>query len=397
MPQVSIRGASMPASPIRKLVPFADAARAAGTHIFHLNIGQPDIPSPKVAMDAVKDHGVDILAYSHSAGNASYRAKLADYYARHNMDLTSDDMLVTTGGSEALSFALGSILDPGESVIIPEPFYANYNGFAQALGATVIPVVSGIEDGFALPPIADFEALITPKTKAILLCNPGNPTGYLYTKDELEAVATLALKHDLFVIADEVYREFVYDGLKHHSVLNLEGLSQHAILIDSVSKRYSMCGARIGVMASKNKQLMEVAMRFAQARLSPPTFAQIASEAALDTPDSYFTEVTEEYVKRRDLVLGRLNAMDGVLCPKPKGAFYCVAQLPVDDADHFCQWMLESFSYEGNTVMMAPASGFYSNTEYGRQQVRVAYVLNEADLNRAMDALEAGLKAYHAR
>lgn len=397
MPQVSTRGASMPASPIRKLVPYADAARAAGTHIFHLNIGQPDIPSPQVAMDAVKNHGVDILAYSHSAGNESYREKLAGYYARHDMDLTADDMLVTTGGSEALSFALGSILDPGESVIIPEPFYANYNGFAKALGANVIPVVSRIEDGFALPPIADFEALITPKTKAILLCNPGNPTGYLYTKDELEAVAKLALKHDLFVIADEVYREFVYDGLQHHSVLNLDGLSQHAILIDSVSKRYSMCGARIGVMASKNKDLMEVAMRFAQARLSPPTFAQIASEAALDTPDSYFTEVTEEYVKRRDLVLERLNAMEGVTCPKPKGAFYCVAELPVEDADHFCQWMLESFAHEGNTVMMAPASGFYSHAEYGRQQVRVAYVLNEADLSRAMDALEAGLKAYHAR
>lgn len=394
MPQLSARGASMPASPIRKLVPYAVQAKAAGKRVFHLNIGQPDIKSPKAAMDAIRNHDIDVLAYSHSAGNQSYRDKLSLYYQKHGMQLTAEDMLVTTGGSEALSFAMGSILDPGEEIIIPEPYYANYMGFATALGAIVRPVVSRIEDDFALPPISHLEALIGPKTRAILLCNPGNPTGYLYSKDELESVAALAIKHDIFIIADEVYREFVYDGHQHHSVLNLRGLEQHAILIDSVSKRYSMCGARIGLMASKNKTLMATAMKFAQARLSPPTFAQIAAEAALDTPDSYFEDVVTEYRQRRNKVISRLNAMDGVTCPEPKGAFYCLAQLPVVDADHFCQWMLESFDHQGDTVMMAPASGFYTHAELGKHQVRVAYVLNLTDLDSAMDALEAGLKAY---
>ena len=397
MPKVSQRGLSMPASPIRKLVPFAEGAQKKGVKVHFLNIGQPDIPSPKVAMEALQHHDVKVLAYSHSAGFATYREKLVGYYAKHGIELTASDMIVTTGGSEALAIAMGSIVDPGDEIIIPEPYYANYLGFATATGAVVVPVVSRIEDGFALPPMAELEAFITPKTKAILLCNPGNPTGKLYNREELEHVRDMALKHDLYVVADEVYREFTYDGATHTSVLNLKGMEQHAILIDSVSKRYSMCGARIGLLASKNVAFMAAAMKFAQARLSPPTFEQMAAEAALETPDSYFEEVNREYCKRRDYVIARLNAMPGVFCPKPSGAFYAVAKLPVQDADHFCQWMLESFDLNGETVMMAPAAGFYTHAELGKQQVRIAYVLEVADLERAMNALEAGLNAYPHR
>lgn len=387
----------MPASPIRKLVPYAEGAQKKGVKVHFLNIGQPDIPSPVVAMEALKRHEVTVLAYSHSAGFESYRAKLVGYYQKHGIALSTSDMIVTTGGSEALAIAMGSIVDPGDEIIIPEPYYANYLGFATSTGAVVVPVPCRIEDGFALPPMSDLEALITPKTKAILLCNPGNPTGKLYDRSELEQVRDMALKHDLYVVADEVYREFTYDGATHTSVLNLEGMDQHAVLIDSVSKRYSMCGARIGLLASKNEAFMAAAMKFAQARLSPPTFEQIAAEAALETPDSYFVEVNKEYCSRRDYVIGRLNAIPGVFCPKPSGAFYAVAKLPVQDADHFCQWILESFEHEGETVMMAPASGFYTHAAHGKQQVRIAYVVEVDQLERAMNALEAGLKAYPHR
>ena len=387
----------MPESPIRKLAPMADAAAQRGTKIYYLNIGQPDIESPAEALDAVKRSDLRVLEYSPSAGFASYRKGLANYYQGIGLDVQASDVIVTTGGSEALSFAMGSMLDPGDEVIIPEPYYANYFGFAQALGAKVVSVPSSIESGFALPPIAELEARITPRTKAVLVCNPGNPTGYVYHRDELEALRDMALKHDLFVIADEVYREFVYDGAEAISVLSLAGLEQHAVLIDSVSKRYSMCGARIGCMVSKNTELMATAMKFAQARLSPPTYEQIAAEAALATPASYFEAVNAEYRARRDTLVRRLNAIAGVFCPTPRGAFYAVAQLPVDDAETFCRWMLEEFSHEGATVMMAPAAGFYAKRSLGKRQVRLAYVLKQSDLERAMDALERGLAAYPGR
>ncbi|MDP5015680.1 MAG: pyridoxal phosphate-dependent aminotransferase [Schleiferiaceae bacterium] len=397
MPKISTRGQHMPESPIRKLAPMADAAAQRGTKIYYLNIGQPDIESPAAALDAVKRSDLRVLEYSPSAGFATYRKGLASYYQGIGLDVEASDVIVTTGGSEALSFAMGSMLDPGDEVIIPEPYYANYFGFAQALGAKVVSVPSSIESGFALPPIAELEARITPRTKAVLVCNPGNPTGYVYHRDELEALRDMALKHDLFVIADEVYREFVYDGAEAISVLSLAGLEQHAVLIDSVSKRYSMCGARIGCMVSKNTELMATAMKFAQARLSPPTYEQIAAEAALATPASYFEAVNAEYRARRDTLVRRLNAIAGVFCPTPRGAFYAVAQLPVDDAETFCRWMLEEFSHEGATVMMAPAAGFYAKRSLGKRQVRLAYVLKQSDLECAMDALERGLAAYPGR
>lgn len=397
MPKISTRGQHMPESPIRKLAPMADAAAQRGTKIYYLNIGQPDIESPSKALEAVKTSDLRVLEYSPSAGFASYRKGLASYYQVIGLDVQANDVIVTTGGSEALSFAMGSILDPGDEVIIPEPYYANYFGFAQALGAKVVSVPSSIESGFALPPIAELEARISTRTKAVLVCNPGNPTGYVYRRDELEALRDMALKHDLFVIADEVYREFVYDGAEAISVLSLSGLEQHAVLIDSVSKRFSMCGARIGCMVSKNAELMATAMKFAQARLSPPTYEQIAAEAALATPASYFEAVNAEYRARRDTLVRRLNAIAGVFCPTPRGAFYAVAQLPVDDAETFCRWMLEEFSHEGATVMMAPAAGFYAERSLGKRQVRLAYVLKQTDLELAMDVLERGLATYPGR
>lgn len=384
----------MPESPIRKLVPFAEAAVKRGRKVYYLNIGQPDIKTPEVATAAVEKSHIDVLAYSHSAGFESLRKGLVNYY--HGVDINVDlsNILVTTGGSEALLFAFGSIMDDGDEIIIPEPFYANYNSFAQSAGVKVVPVISDIKSGFALPPIEEFEKLITPKTKAILICNPGNPTGYLYSKEELEKLRQIVLKHDLYLIADEVYREFTYDGAKHYSVMNLEGLEQNAIMIDSVSKRYSMCGARIGMLVSKNEGVINTALKFAQARLSPPTYAQIASEAALNTPESYFTEVNEEYKGRRDLLVAGLNSIEGVFCPMPKGAFYCVAAFPVDDADKFAQWLLESFALDNETIMMAPASGFYSDPTLGKQQARLAYVLKKEDLTRSVAILREALIQY---
>ncbi|AEE19769.1 aspartate aminotransferase [Dokdonia sp. Hel_I_63] len=394
MPAISKKGLAMPQSPIRKLVPFADAAKARGIKIHQLNIGQPDIKTPKVALDAVKNNDLEVLAYSHSAGFQSYRDKLASYYSNHGIDVTSEDIIISTGGSEALLFAMGSVTDPGDEIIIPEPFYANYNGFATASGVTVVPVISTLEEGFALPPISDFEKLISDKTKAIVICNPGNPTGYLYSQEEIRQLAELVKKHDLFLIADEVYREFAYDGHQHHSVMKERDIDNHAIMIDSVSKRFSMCGARIGCIVSRNKELMSTAMKFAQARLSPPTFAQIASEAALDTPQSYFDDVIEEYVSRRDILVAGLEAIPGVKVAKPKGAFYCIAELPIKNADAFAQWLLESFDLDGRTIMVAPAAGFYSSENVGLNQVRIAYVLEENHLKDAVEILKVALEQY---
>ncbi|MFK5890864.1 MAG: pyridoxal phosphate-dependent aminotransferase [Flavobacteriaceae bacterium] len=394
MPKISTKGQLMPESPIRKLVPYAEAAKKRGVKVFHLNIGQPDIKTPQVALDAVKNNTIEVLAYSRSEGSDTYRKKLADYYKKQDINVTSDDIIVTTGGSEALLFTIASVADPNEEIIIPEPFYANYNGFSASGGVKIIPVISSIDEGFALPPIESFEKLITPKTKAILICNPGNPTGYLYTKDEIEKLKKLVLKHDLFLIADEVYREFVYDGLKHHSVMSENGLEQHAIMIDSVSKRYSMCGARIGCIVSKNKEFTKTALKFAQARLSPPTYAQIASEAALETTQDYFDAVKKEYVSRRDTLIKELKDVEGVKVSTPKGAFYCVVQLPVKDADHFAQWLLEDFNLNNETVMVAPASGFYATEGAGKNQVRIAYVLKKEDLVSAVKVIKAGLESY---
>lgn len=384
----------MPQSPIRKLVPYAEAAEARGIQIHQLNIGQPDIKTPQHALDAVKNADIEVLSYSHSAGFLSYREKLAAYYGKQGIDITANDIIVSTGGSEALLFAMGTITDPGDEIIIPEPFYANYNGFATASGVTVKPVISSFESGFALPPISEFEKQITPKTKAIVICNPGNPTGYLYSQDELDQLSELVKKHDLFLIADEVYREFAYDGLQHHSVLNQREIDEHTIMIDSVSKRFSMCGARIGCLVSRNKEFMATAMKFAQARLSPPTLAQIASEAALDTPQSYFDEVISEYVDRRDTLVAGLEAIPGVRVAKPKGAFYCIAELPVKNSDDFAQWLLESFEHNGKTVMVAPAAGFYSTPGEGLNQVRIAYVLKKEDLIEAVALLKEALSLY---
>jgi aspartate aminotransferase len=394
MPGISNKGSMMPESPIRKLVPFAEAAKKRGVKVYHLNIGQPDIKTPEVAMNAIKSYNEKVVAYSHSAGHAVYREKLAAYYQKNHIDVDSEDIIVTTGASEALLFAMQSIMDEGDELIIPEPFYANYNGFATNAGVKVKPIFSDINDGFSLPPISDFEKNITNKTRAIIVCNPNNPTGYLYSQEELEVLKHIALKYDLYLIADEVYREFVYDGKKHHSVMNLEGLDQHSILIDSVSKRYSACGFRIGCIISKNKKLMSTALKFAQARLSPPSFGQVAGEAALDTPQSYFDEVLDEYLQRRDLVVEAINNIEGAFCPNPRGAFYVVAKLPVDDTDIFCRWILESFDHKKQTVMFAPASGFYSTPGLGKDEIRISYVLNTHDLKNAMEVLEEALKVY---
>ena len=394
MPQISTKGAQMPESPIRKLVPYAEQAYKQNKKVYHLNIGQPDIKTPQVALDAVSRHGLSVLAYSRSEGSEQYREKIAQYYKRKSIEVSAQDIVVTTGGSEALLFAMGSVCNAGDEVIIPEPFYANYNGFARASDVTVVPVVSGIEDNFALPPIADFEKHITPRTKAILICNPGNPTGYLYSKQEIQSLVDLVKKHDLFLIADEVYREFTYDGAQHYSIMQEPGLEEHAILIDSVSKRYSMCGARIGCLVSKNKTLVATALKFAQARLSPPTFAQIASEAALETPQSYFDEVITEYEERRDTLVAELQKIPGVIIGQPKGAFYCIAQLPVNNSDDFAQWLLESFDLNGETVMVAPAAGFYSSPGMGLNQVRIAYVLNKESLIKAVAIIKAALEVY---
>ncbi|QQR87349.1 MAG: pyridoxal phosphate-dependent aminotransferase [Flavobacteriales bacterium] len=394
MPSISKKGERMPPSPIRKLVPYAEAAKKRGTKVLHLNIGQPDIATPQVALEALHHMDLKVVEYSHSAGNESYRKGLVKYYAQHGITITHEQIIVTNGGSEALLFSIMATLDPGDEVIIPEPFYANYNSFSVAAGAVVVPVRCSIDNGFALPPITEFEKLITPKTRAILICNPGNPTGYLYSKEELERLRDIVKKHDLFLFADEVYREFCYDGAEHMSALNLEGIDGNVILIDSVSKRYSMCGARVGAVISRNKEVMAAVLKFAQARLSPPTFGQLASEAALATPASYFSEVIGEYRQRRDVLVDGLNSIPGVKCPKPKGAFYCVAELPVDDSDRFCQWLLESFEHKGHTVMMAPATGFYSVPEPGRQQVRLAYVLEQDKLKLAVECLAEALKLY---
>lgn len=394
MPTISQKGQLMPQSPIRKLVPYAEKAYQEGKVVYHLNIGQPDIKTPEVALDAVKVHSLDILAYTRSEGSDGYREKIASYYNNHDIKVTKEDIIVTTGGSEALLFAFGSIMDTDDEIIIPEPFYANYNGFSTASGVNIVPVISKIEDNFALPPIEEFEKLITPKTKAILICNPGNPTGYLYSKEEIQKLAAIVKKHDLFLIADEVYREFAYDGVSHYSIMQEESIQEHAIMIDSVSKRYSMCGARIGCLVSKNKQIIATALKFAQARLSPPTLAQIASEAALQTPQSYFTDVIDEYVDRRNTLISELEKIEGVKVAKPKGAFYCIVELPVKNSDNFAQWLLENFDVNGETIMVAPAAGFYSTPGVGLNQIRIAYVLNKESLVKAVNILKEALKVY---
>ncbi len=396
MPSISLKGKNMPESPIRKLVPYAENAKKKGIKVFHLNIGQPDIKTPKVALEAVKNNTVKVLAYSRSEGSEEYRTKIANYYKKQNIDVTANEIIVTTGGSEALLFAMGTITDPGDEIIIPEPFYANYNGFATSSGVKIVPVISKIENNFALPPIEEFEKLITPKTKGILICNPGNPTGYLYSKEEIEKLAIIVKKHDLFIISDEVYREFVYDNVQHQSVLHNFRLENNAIIIDSVSKRYSMCGARIGCLVSKNKEVISTALKFAQARLSPPTFAQIASEAALETPASYFKEVNDEYKSRRDTLIRELKKIEGVKVGTPKGAFYCVAELPVDNTDKFAKWLLEDFNLNNETVMVAPAAGFYSTSGFGTNQVRIAYVLKNEDLIRSVEILKKAIETYNA-
>ncbi|WP_300027594.1 pyridoxal phosphate-dependent aminotransferase [uncultured Maribacter sp.] len=394
MPSVSNKGLTMPQSPIRKLVPFAEGAKKNGIKVIHLNIGQPDIKTPQQALDAVKNNNINVLEYSRTEGSEEFRSKIAQYYIKNDIPVNANEIIVTTGGSEALSFAMNTIADTDDEIIIPEPFYANYNGFATACGVTVVPVVSKLEDNFALPPIEEFEKLITSRTKAILICNPGNPTGYLYSKEEIQKLATLVKKHNIFLVADEVYREFTYDNKTHTSILKEKGLEEHAIVIDSVSKRYSMCGARIGYLVSKNKDFIATALKFAQARLSPPTYAQIASEAALDTPDSYFAEVKEEYVARRNLLITELEKIEGIKIAKPQGAFYCIAELPIEDADHFAQWLLEDFSLNNETVMVAPAAGFYATEGLGKKQIRIAYVLDKESLKRAVHILSEALKNY---
>ena len=394
MPLISSKGKNMPESPIRKLVPYAEKATQLGKKIYYLNIGQPDIKSPKIAMDAVANSAIEVLAYSRSEGSDTYREKIANYYKKNNIQVESNQIIVTTGGSEALLFAMGTICDQDDEIIIPEPFYANYNGFATASGVNIVPVISKIENNFALPPISEFEKLITPKTKAIIICNPGNPTGYLYSQDEIKKLAKIVLKHNLFLVADEVYREFTYDGDEHYSILQEETLSENGIIIDSVSKRYSMCGARIGCLVSKNKEVIATALKFAQARLSPPTFAQIASEAALETPQSYFDDVIKEYKDRRNTLIENLQQIPGVKVGVPKGAFYCIVELPVENSDHFAQWLLEEFDYKGETIMVAPAAGFYSTNGVGLNQIRIAYVLKKEDLISSVEILRRALKEY---
>ena len=397
MPILSEKAILMPASPIRKLVPYSEKAKTQGITVYHLNIGQPDIETPEVSLNAVKNLDRKVIEYSHSAGFESYRNALSAYYLKNGIQVSPEDIIITTGGSEALIFGFMTTCNPGDEVIIPEPFYANYNGFAVTAGINVVPVTATIESGFALPPITEIEKKITSKTKGIVICNPGNPTGYLYSKEELEQLRDLVKKHDLFLFADEVYREFCYDGAVPFSVMNLEGIENNVIMIDSVSKRYSMCGARIGALISKNKEVMAAALKFGQARLSPPTIDQIAAEAALKTPQSYFDNVVREYVQRRNIMIEGLNSIPGVFCPNPSGAFYCVAKFPVDDAEKFCQWLLEDFSYEGQTVMMAPANGFYATKGAGLQEARIAYVLNQEDLKNAVICLEKALEVYPGR
>lgn len=394
MPSISAKGRTMPASPIRKLVPYAEAAKQRGMAVIHLNIGQPDVATPQGALDALRNLDRTVIEYSHSAGFESYRRGLAEQYGKHGVDVTHEQIIVTNGGSEALLFGMMACLEPGDEIIIPEPFYANYNSFAIAAGVKVIPLRTRIEDGFSLATSADFAALITPRTKAILICNPGNPTGRLYSRSELETLRDIVLKHDLFLFADEVYREFCYDGEEFISAMTLPGLEQNVVLVDSVSKRYSMCGARVGAFVTRNQEVYDTVLKFAQARLSPPTLGQIAGEAALRTPQSYFDEVVAEYVARRNILVEGLNTIPGVVCPKPKGAFYCVAELPVDDTDVFCQWLLESFEHGGHTVMLAPCSGFYADPAAGKKQVRLAYVLEQPLLKLAVECLRAALELY---
>ncbi|MFN6388441.1 MAG: pyridoxal phosphate-dependent aminotransferase [Bacteroidota bacterium] len=393
MLQISKRGIEMPASPIRKLVPFAEAAKKRGTKVYHLNIGQPDIETPKMVLDAVRHSDFKVLEYSHSAGNESYRKKLVGYYKSVGIDVNEKQIIITTGGSEAILFGFMACLDAGDEVIIPEPFYANYNGFAVEAGVSVVPITSHIENGFALPPIEAIEAKITARTKAIVICNPNNPTGYLYSAAEMEQLKNIILKHDLYLFSDEAYREFCYEGTQI-SALHLTGVDEHVVIMDTISKRYSACGGRIGAFITKNQALLDATMKFAQARLSPPSFAQIAGEAAIDLPANYFDDTKAEYKSRRDLIVTRLNAMEGVFCPNPGGAFYAMAKLPIDDADKFCQWLLEDFAFENQTVMIAPATGFYGTPGLGKQEVRLAYVLNLEDINKSMDCLEAALKVY---
>ncbi len=397
MPAISERGKQMPASPIRKLVPFAEAAKKKGIKVYHLNIGQPDIKTPEVALEALKNLKETVIEYSHSAGNESYRKRLAEYYRTVGIDIDYSNILITTGGSEAILFAFFSTLNPGDEIIIPEPFYTNYNAFAVQAGVKIIPVTTKIDDGFALPPIEEFEALITDKTKGIVICNPNNPTGAFYSKEDLYKLADIVRRHDLYLYSDEVYREFVYDGNKHFSVMQIEGLEQNAILLDSVSKRYSACGFRIGALITRNKAILETALKFGQARLSPPSFGQIAAEAALDTPQEYFDEVYDEYIKRRNFLVEELNKIEGVFCPNPGGAFYAVVRLPIDDSDKFAQWLLEKYSYNNQTVMLAPASGFYATEGLGKDEVRIAYVLKIEDLKNAVEVLKHALEEYPGR
>lgn len=397
MPGISAKAVKMPASPIRKLVPYAEEAKRKGIHVYHLNIGQPDIPTPEPALNAVRNFDQKVVEYSHSAGIESYRRKLAGYYRQLGAGITHNDILVTTGGSEAIIFALMACINPGEEIIIPEPFYTNYNGFAIEAGVKIVSVTSTIENGFALPPVEEIEKKISPKTRGIMICNPNNPTGYLYTREELEQLSDLVRKHDLFLFADEVYREFCYDGREHLSVLNLEGIEEHVVLLDSVSKRYSSCGSRIGALITRNREVYASALKFAQARLSPPTFGQVAAEASLETPQTYFDEVYREYVARRDFLVEALNNIEGVYTPTPGGAFYTIARLPVDDADKFAQWILSDFSWNGTTVMVAPAAGFYATPGLGKDEVRIAYVLKVDDLKHAVTALEEALKVYPGR
>ncbi len=397
MPQISDKGRIMPSSPIRKLVPYAEEAVRKGRKVFHLNIGQPDIKTPDVALQAVKNLPNKIIEYSHSAGNQSYRNKIALHYQKIGINVTPDEIMITTGGSEAILFSFLATLNPGDEVIITEPFYANYNSYSIMAGAKLVPIIAKIENGFALPAIEEFEKLINDRTKGILICNPNNPTGYLYTKDELEKLGELIKKHDLYLYSDEVYREFCYDGLKHYSAMNLEGLSQNVIMVDSVSKRYSSCGLRIGALVCKNKNFIDTCMKFAQARLSPPSLGQIAGEASLDVPQSYFDEVYHEYIERRNYMVAALNKMKGVVCPMPKGAFYSIVKLPVDNSEKFCKWILSEFEYNNQTVMMAPANGFYSSPDKGLNEVRIAYVLKIEDLKKAMETLEKALEVYPGR
>lgn len=393
MLNISNRGREMPASPIRKLVPFAEQAKKKGTTVYHLNIGQPDIETPKLAMDAVRHSEFKVLEYSHSAGNESYRRKLTTYYQGIGVNVNHQQIIITTGGSEAILFGFLACFDQGDEVIIPEPFYANYNGFAVEAGVKVVPITASIENGFALPPIEEFEKKITSRTRAIIICNPNNPTGYLYSREEMEILKEIVRKHNLYLFSDEAYREFCYTG-EHFSAMQLEGVDDNVVLMDTISKRYSACGARVGAFVTRNQQLLDTVMKFAQARLSPPSFAQIVGEAALDLPADYFDTTKAEYQRRRDTIVSRLNAIPGVFCPNPGGAFYAMASLPIDDSDKFCQWLLEEFEYNGQTVMLAPATGFYGTEGLGKKEVRLAYVLNEASINLAMDCLEKALEVY---